>query len=476
MRAHTLPNYSSSSTGFFPVRSGTQAANDARGFNCILSGYRPLIVAFVACFGVSLFGTGTQAQSDAMVITNFSYFDSYSRTMANARNMVIENGKIAAIDDDTYGCAGCQTIDLVGGFVIPGLVDLHQSLGSGGFARENTNARVSLFHRNLYWGITAVFNPSINSETRLALRKAISKNPPRYPRFQTAGQTIGPKGGWGDLKTATVGGLKAAIDAQISAGATVIRISYDDKAWLTTRPLPMFSEAALSAAINYAHQRERRVFVHASQVAHAKKALRAGADGIVSGLIYGKVDNELISLMKNRRAIYIATLSAYAAIADNGASAKRQMAYDPGRMNKTGLYESLQSPIMKQNWRDWWPLSHLVSRQLARLESNTKALVSAGITVGMGSDAGTPGVVFGAALIDEMQRHVDMGLRPSDAIHMATTTNARILYMNQISGSVEVGKAADLVLLSEDPTQSIGAMKSVQYTVRAGRVYSRGEF
>ena len=409
-------------------------------------------------------------------IINFSYYDSYSKTMAAGSSLVIEGGKITALNDDAYGCAGCREIDMAGGFVVPGLIDMHQHLGTGGFGGLDVNRRVALFHRNLYWGITSAFNPSTPDSVRQALQLAIKKSPGRFPRFLTAGRNIGPEGGWGDFKTSTVGGLKAAINAQINGGASIIKISFDDKAWLSGTALPLFSERAMASAIDFAHKRERRVFVHTSQVDLAKRALRAGADGITTGLIIGKVDNELINMMKNRRATYMATLSAYAAIEDNPETARRQKAFDPDLVNGAGLYTSLSSPIMKQNWRDWYPMSHLVGRLKRTLVSNTVKLVEAGVNVGIGSDAGTPGVIFGAALLDEMQRHVEIGLRPADVIYMATMGNARTLFISQSTGSIEVGKSADLVLLRRDPTQSIDAFKTIEYTLRDGHIYSRQEF
>lgn len=416
------------------------------------------------------------AQSEPLVLTNFRYLDIYSRTMVGASAMVIEDGKIVAIDDPDYSCIGCRSIDLSGGFVVPGLIDLHQHLGNGGFARQTTSNRLALFHNNLYWGITTALNPSLPPDVLSSLRAAISKNPEHYPRFLTAGRTIGPKDGWGDLKTATVGGLKAAINTQINAGATVIKLSYDDKAWLSGKPLPIFSQGALAAAIDYAHKRERRVFIHTTQVSMAKKAVRAGADGLTTGLISGKVDAELVGMMKNRRVVYMATMSAFAAIADNAASAKRQQAFDPRRVNRTGLYESLASPIMAQNWRDWWPYSNLVPGKLTTLAANTKKLIDAGVTVGIGSDAGTPGVIFGSSLLDELQRHVEIGMRPLDAVVMATNTNARILYLNDVVGAIEAGKVADLVILSTDPSKSIDAFKNITYTIRGGRLHDRQDF
>ena len=435
-----------------------------------------LLVTLFLLASVATFNSPVQAQSEPLMITNFRYLDTYSKTMVSAASMIIEDGKIAAIDDPAYSCVGCQTIDLAGGYMVPGLIDLHQHLGNGGFARQSANERITLFHNNLYWGITTAFNPSLPKDLLSSLRAAIGKNPEHYPRLLTAGRTIGPQEGWGDFKTATVGGLKAAINAQLNSGAAVIKLSYDDKAWLSGEPLPVFSEGALATAIDYAHKRERRVFVHTTQVSMAKKAILAGADGIITGLISGKMDTDFVNLMKNRRIVYIATLSAFAAIADNAASAKRQLAFDPSRVNKSGLYQSLGSPIMKQNWLDWWPYSTAVPAKLATLADNTKKLINAGVTVGMGTDAGTPGVIFGASMLDEMQRHVDIGLSPLDAVVMATRTNARILYLNQITGTIEVGKAADLVLMSGDPSKSIDAFKTIKYTVRGGRLFDRRDF
>ncbi len=421
-------------------------------------------------------GYAAAQSGGSLRIVNLNYFDSFSRVMVPATSMVIQNGEIVAVNDDQFGCSMCEEIDLAGGYVIPGLIDLHQHLGTGGFGALDTSGRVSLFRKNLYWGITTVFNPSVPDDVRRALQAAVRNAPARFPRFITAGRHIGPEGGWGDLKTATVGGLKAAINAQINGGAAIIKLSYDDKAWLTGEAMPLFSEQAMKNAIDYAHQRERRVFIHTNQVALAKKALRAGADGITSGLIVGEVDEEFINLMRSRRAAYMATFSAYAAMEDNPAAAIRQKAFDPDMVNRSGLYTSLSSPIMRQNWRDWYPLSSMVVRQKRVLQSNTAKLINAGLNVGIGSDAGTPGVIFGAALPDEMQRHVDMGVRPADVLYLATSGNARILFLADRVGSIAVGKQADLVLLRQDPTQSVNALKTVEYTVRAGQLVARSEF
>lgn len=430
---------------------------------------------FVFAIAAFIFGaTPVAGQSEPLVFTNFQYFDSYSRTMVASNRMVIEDGKIKSIGTDE--CAGCREMDLASAFVTPGLIDMHQHLSRGGFSRETMSERLSLFRRNLYFGITTAFNPSIPTPVLSQLAPKIAATPSDYPRFLTASRTIGPEGGWGDLRTSTIGGLKTAIDRQIAAGAVVVKLSYDDQAWLNGEPLPLFSKAALQTAIDYAHLRERRVFVHSTTADHARTALDAGADGIISGLISGAVDADLINLFKANRAVYVATLSPFHAIANVQRSVERQMAYDPKRLNGTSLYKSLSSLIMAQNVRDWWPKAGDVPRMLNQLYRNSKALIDAGIMVGIGTDAGTPAVVFGASFADEMHLHTEMGLSPQDVLWMATLGNARILNLDKTTGSIEVGKDADLVVLKEDPTRSPTAFKTIQYTVRAGRLHDRENF
>lgn len=435
------------------------------------------LIGLLSLISLSLgLSTHAFAQSTPVALTNFSYFDSYSKTMVPGTRMILENGKISAINDDTYPCAGCDTYDLGGGFVLPGLIDAHQHLDLGGFSRQSASARVAMFRRDLYWGITTAFNPSLPTDVMAMLRAAVAKNPENYPRFLTAGRHIGPKNGWGDLKTATIGGLKAAIDAQINANVSVIQISFEDKAWLTNSPLPMFSAGALETAIRHAHMRERRVFVYTNQVQYAKHAARAGADAIISGLIVGDVDAELISLMKTNRTGYVATLSAFHTIADAVNAAQRQKAYDPDMVNGKGIYLSMGSPIMAQNWRDWWPLSDSVPARLRTLNANTKRLIDSGVTVGVGTDAGTPGVIFGSSFADEVAYHTELGLRPAEAILLATQGSARLLSLDQVTGTINVGKAADLVVVRSDPLASVDALKTIAYVVRAGRLYDRRTF
>jgi imidazolonepropionase-like amidohydrolase len=94
----------------------------------------------------------------------------------------------------------------------------------------------------------------------------------------------------------------------------------------------------------------------------------------------------------------------------------------------------------------------------------------------MGSNAGTPGVIFGASFTNEIAYHTELGLSPAAAISLATQGNAQLLALDQVTGTIDVGKSADLVIVRNDPMISISALKSIAYIVRAGRLYDRDTF
>jgi imidazolonepropionase-like amidohydrolase len=110
-----------------------------------------------------------------------------------------------------------------------------------------------------------------------------------------------------------------------------------------------------------------------------------------------------------------------------------------------------------------WP----IARQIVSI------LHQAGVPLMAGTDAPMPGVYPGFALHEELQRLVDAGLTPIEALRTATLEPARFLHAENTSGSVAVGKRADLVLLDADPSQDIGNTRRIRAVVLAGRLLER---
>ena len=62
------------------------------------------------------------------------------------------------------------------------------------------------------------------------------------------------------------------------------------------------------------------------------------------------------------------------------------------------------------------------------------------------------------------------GLTPMEAVQAATVHSAELLRLSDEIGSLDRGKAADIIAVAGDPTKDIAAMKSVVFVMKAGRV------
>ena len=105
-----------------------------------------------------------------------------------------------------------------------------------------------------------------------------------------------------------------------------------------------------------------------------------------------------------------------------------------------------------------------------RMDTNRKvlkALHEAGVTLVPGSDTG----LIGYGLDRELELYVEAGMTPMEAIEAATLVSARVMKLDRDSGSIEVGKRADLVLVDGDPSRQIGDLRRVVSVVHDGRLY-----
>ena len=104
---------------------------------------------------------------------------------------------------------------------------------------------------------------------------------------------------------------------------------------------------------------------------------------------------------------------------------------------------------------------------LEMAQKNLKRLADAGIPYGMGTDTGPPGRFPGFFEHWEMELMVDAGLSPSQVIVAATKSGAEFLRAKDL-GTLEVGKWADLIVLSADPRANIRNTRSIEAVYIAG--------
>ena len=96
-----------------------------------------------------------------------------------------------------------------------------------------------------------------------------------------------------------------------------------------------------------------------------------------------------------------------------------------------------------------------------------KQMHGAGVPVVLGTDG-----FAGFTLHRELELHVRAGIPTSDVLHMATLGSARVMKRDKVTGSIAVGKEADVILVDGDPGVRIEDVRKVTLTVRGGRMFS----
>ena len=114
---------------------------------------------------------------------------------------------------------------------------------------------------------------------------------------------------------------------------------------------------------------------------------------------------------------------------------------------------------------------NITAAQMKARMSQTLAVIGAlhraGVTIVPGSDTG----LVGYGLHREIELYVEAGMTPMEAIQSATVVSARAMGLDRDSGTIEVGKRADLILVEGDPLQDIKVLRHVTRVVTDGRAY-----
>ncbi len=187
---------------------------------------------------------------------------------------------------------------------------------------------------------------------------------------------------------------------------------------LTKGAVPGIAQLTLEemqAACEEAHRHGLRVAAHAIGTEGIKNALRAGVDTIEHGHM---LDDEAISLFKERNAALVPTLCAPTCILEHAAEGQPDYVIRKGRE---------------------------VSEHMRR---NVKRAFEAGVTIAGGSDAGTPFNPHERYAREVVLMRDMLGMTVQQALHAATAGAAQAIGLHR--GILQAGEPADLLLLDDD--------------------------
>lgn len=416
-------------------------------------------------------------------ITGATLIDGTSRAPIRNAVIVIAGNRIDDVGraQDIDIPKGAEVIDATGKFVIPGLADMHNHLarGSFGFDQTTTDHRQHLADL-LGWGVTLVFSPGINDLNAFAELKRRSLEPSApYPHFLGVGRQFSAAGGHvaGGYESETPEQARASVRELAAAGVDAVKLVYSPVIYAIKAGLPVLEAAVMRAVIDEAHRQGLKAYVHAPILGYAKEALRAGADGLVHGIISDPVDAEFIALMKNNRAVYQTTHSIFEAAGDIAGWASRGAAFDRRGLIPRTEFETGMNPAFVQEWESLWDNHSYMEERLPVLQANTRKVFDAGLLVVSGSDTGNAGagLLNGLTAQLELQLLVESGLSPRQVLRIATINAARMVGREHDLGSVEAGKLADLVILDGDPLADIGNVHRIFRVVKGGVVYRQAD-
>lgn len=389
------------------------------------------------------------------------------------QTVVIKNGVVESILDGFDGpevsaekvAPIVEEVDLRDKFVLPGLIDCHVHLTmefdanlrmrdlveSDGFLalRASTYAR-----RNLDAGFTTVRDlGSGRAQVILDLRDAIKAGFVVGPRVVAAGHAISITGGHGDGTTGFREGLfgvpspeggiadgpdecRKAVRNQIKLGADVIKVTATGGVLSAAKAglAQQYFDDELDAIVTTAHSLQRKVAAHAHGVDGINAAIKAGVDSVEHGTY---LDDDSIALFKGRNCYHVPTLLASATVAAN---AEIPSFYLPQVAEKARLVAPKSIEMFRK--------SH-----------------EAGVKIAFGTDTGVSPHGQNAR---EFALMVKGGMTPLEAIRSATVVASELLGLEKTIGTIEVGKAGDLVAVNGDPTKDVTELERVACVVKGG--------
>lgn len=379
------------------------------------------------------------------------------------QSIIIEDGKVLGVENDYIRLDDSQYIDLSCCHVLPGFIDLHVHLSSkvaaGGKLRVVTETSADLALRaaeyaklTLEAGFTTVVDLGTgrraHEEAIYALRKATREHRIPGPRIVAVGSPISPTGksrtGLYRAEVEAVVGPQAvcngaddcrrAVREQVKRGADAINF-YNTGSLLDDFLVEQtFTDAEMRAIVETAHSLGRKVIADGHTAAGVNAAIRAGAD-IVDTMPWP--DKETWRLLRKNNTFFSPHLYAFAVSLGDSEESLRD-----------GTTHWLPEPILKR----------LLS--VKQNPSSAQLAHQRGVKIAFGSDTG---VIHHGDNAGEFEELVKAGLSPMEAISTATVNAATALGIEQETGSLVKGLAADIVAVEANPLENISALRKVVY-------------
>ena len=376
-------------------------------------------------------------------------------------NIIVENEKIVSIDKDNLEGT---IVDCTGKFVCPGLINMHVHLSSDGlYNHKNTDSKIarlvnsnpigryigfricqSFAYKELMSGVTTIRCVGGLSDVDSQIRDKIKQGKLIGPRMLVANRAITVENGYmhnqGPMEIHQLDDCKEALNKLLKTKPDFVKIMVTGTS-TNNRLKDIEMPAELIRYItNVSHRNHLPVAAHVQTKIGIKLALENGVDIIEYG---SYADDEELLLYIRKGAKLISILSGMIPYA---------------HFDNTTTYIS---DSVKENAK--YVFNGVID--------NVKKAIDHQIPVGIGNDAGRPFICHSDFYRELVYFQKYMNVSNEYTLFLATKNNAKLLNIDNLTGTVEPGKYADFLILDENPAEDLKALRNINTVVFNGRVF-----
>lgn len=386
--------------------------------------------------------------------------------VVSEKTIIVENDRIVDVKDGFADLPEYAVlIDLRNSTVLPGLFDMHVHLESE-TSKDNYIKPFTLNEADVAYeaqvhakttllaGFTSVRDLG-GTGVNTSLRDAINKGLVMGPRIYSAGKSIATTGGHADPTNGykadlmgtpgpadgVINGIAEAREAvrqRYKNGSDVIKITATGGVLSVAKSgqNPQFFEDEMRAIVETANDYGMLTAAHAHGDEGMQRAITAGIRTIEHGTL---MSDETMELMIKHDAYLVPTITAGKSVAELA--------------EIEGYYPALVVPKAKAIG--------------PKIQNTFAKAYKKGVNILFGTDAG---VFKHGNNAKEFGYMVEVGMPPMEAIQSATLVPAQLLKVEDLYGSIEAGKIADIIAVEKNPVQDISTLNQVIFVMKGGKV------
>ena len=388
--------------------------------------------------------------------------------------ILVENGRITELlpaeeaGKRNLKASGYEEIDLQGKYILPGLINMHVHLAGNGKPQKKQRDNEALVKKimsngltkaiaynmvcsfakdELYSGVTTIRTVGGLGDFDTRLRDDIAAGKKPGPRILAANEGISVPGGHmaGSVAIAADSVEEALQHLETSKAQKVDLVKLmitggvlDAKEKGVPGELKMAPEM-VKAVCDKAHTMGYMVAAHVESPEGVKAALKNGVDSIEHG---AKADEEMISLFKEHNAFLCTTLS----------PALPYALFDRSITNASEV-EQFNGNVVFEGIIDC-----------------AKAAIANDIPVVLGNDVGCPWITQYDFWRELYYFHKYVGVSNAFALYTATCRGAEMADIGDITGTLEPGKCADMIVVEKNPLEDLRVLRNVDMVIAQGKV------